>query len=490
MDDIAADISGDLFNLPAGPVRVALAGEMRWRDYVIDSNASPTAVVNCYGLRLCGAAQSIPNVHAAQAPGAGFITPANQQYVTQALWDNNTVPSVHASENVWEFSGEIGIPLIKDVPFIQSLDADIAGRYTDFSITGAVQTWKIGLDYHVNDDIRFRGTTSIDIRAPTLNDLYSPIVSNSGPFLDPLTNFNPGGIQTQSGGNPNLVPEVARTYTGGVVLTPTFIPGLTVSVDYYSINLHNAITSISGATAAIANLCIASGGSSPFCSLYDRPFAYTNTTTANYPTLLRSQSLNAAFNNTEGWDYEVDYGFNAADVLSDLSGSVNLRALLNVAPVNSVSSFTGAPLTHTTQPKGHATLFAGYTLGNWNVTGQWHWFSGLNKNGIVQPCVVNTTADATSSNGNVNATLIGQCKGATFYAQNRVPAFSTVDFTITKKITFDNGSSMSAYFNVQNAFNSIPPDITGSSGTPGGISVPQGEALMGRYFTIGIRGNL
>jgi hypothetical protein len=54
----------------------------------------------------------------------------------------------------------------------------------------------------------------------------------------------------------------------------------------------------------------------------------------------------------------------------------------------------------------------------------------------------------------------------------------------------DNGAVMSAYFNVQNAFNSIPPDVTGSSGNPGGISVPQGEDLMGRYFTIGVRGNL
>ena len=452
MDDVAATISGDVFNLPAGPIRAALSGEMRWLDYVIDSNASPTAVVNCYGLRLCG-----------NAAGKGFVT--NQASVTQTLWDNNTVPSVHASESVWEFSGEIGIPIVKDVPLIQSLDADIAGRYTDYSISGAVETWKLGLDWHVNDDIRFRGTTSVDIRAPTLNDLYSPTVSNSGPFLDPLTQFNPGGIQTVSGGNPNLVPEVARTYTGGVVLTPTFIPGLTISADYYQITLNNAITSISGATAAIANLCIASGGSSPFCSLYDRPFPYTNTTPANYPTLLRSQKLNAAFNVTEGEDYEIDYGFNMADVLSDMAGSVTLRALLNVAPVLTTSSFPGAPVNHATQPKGHASLFAGYSLGNWTVTTQWHWFSGLNKNGVFGP-------------------------GQTYYAVPRVPGFSTTDFTVTRKIQLDNGAVMSAYFNVQNAFNSIPPDVTGSSGNPGGINVPQGEDLMGRYFTIGVRGNL
>ncbi len=418
LDDISADISGNVFDLPAGPVKASLSGEMRWLDYTIDSNASPTAVVNCTGLRLCG-----------NAAGTG---PVNQATVTQTLWDNNTVPSTHASENVWEFSGEIGIPILKDIPLVESLNADLAGRYTDYSISGSVETWKIGLDWHLNDSVRFRGTTSVDIRAPTLNDLFSPQVSNSGPFLDPLTQFNPGGIQTLSGGNPNLKPEASRTYTGGVVLTPSFIPGLTMSADYYQIKLKNAITTISGSNTAIANLCIASGGTSPFCTLYVRPFPYTNTTHANYPTLLLSQSLNAAFNVTEGEDYEIDYGFDMADVTSEVAGVVNLRALLNVSPVNTTSSFPGAPLNYTTNPKGHATLFGNYALGNWSVDAQLHWFSGGSNVGVFGA-------------------------GQTYYAQNRYSSFNTVDFTLTKKITFDDGTVTSAYFNVQNAFDSVPP---------------------------------
>ena len=460
MDDVAADISGNVFNLPAGPVKVALAGEMRWLDYLINSDASPTAVVNCTGLRLCG-----------NAAGTG---PVNQATVTQTLWDNNTVASVHASENVWEFSGEVGIPILKDIPLVQSFNADLAGRYTDYSVSGAVETWKIGLDWHVNNDVRFRGTTSVDIRAPTLNDLYSPQTSNSGPFLDPLTNFNPGGIQTVSQGNPNLVPESSRTYTAGVVLTPTFIPNLTASADWYNIKLSNAIATVAGSNLKFANLCIFTppAGSSPFCSLYVRPFPYTNTTQFNYPTLLLSESLNAAFNQTEGEDYEVDYSFDMADIHDSLAGNVALRALLNVAPVLNSSTFPGAALQHgfgagTTTPsqKGHATMFGDYTLGNWDVTVQWHWFSDEFKNGVFGA-------------------------GQTFYAQNRVPSFSTTDFTLTRRIALDNGSALSAYFNVQNAFNDIPPDVIGSAGNPGGINTPTGEDLMGRYFTIGVRGNL
>jgi outer membrane receptor protein involved in Fe transport len=472
MDDVAADISGEIFQLPAGPVKVALAGEMRWLDYTIDSNASPTQVVNCNGLRLCGAAAAVPNVHAAQLPGAGFISAANQQYVTQTLWDNNTLPSVKASENVWEFSAEVGVPILKDVPLVQSLNADFAGRYTNYSISGSVETWKAGLDYHVNDSVRFRGTTSVDIRAPTLNDLYSPQVSASAGFTDPLTNFNPGGVQVISQGNPKLVPETSRTYTAGIVLTPSFIPGLTLSADYYNIKVKAAIGTISGNSSIIANLCIASGGSSPFCSLYIRPFPYTNTTPANYPTAILSQNLNVAFASTEGEDYEVDYNFDMTDIDDSLAGNFNFRGLVNVAPVLTSATFQGAPLQHgfgvggtVPSQKGHATIIGDYTLGNWSVDAAWHWYSGLTKNGVYGT-------------------------GQVFYANNYVGSFSTMDFNLSKRITFDNGTVMSAYFNVQNAFNAIPPDVIGSSNNPGGINVPIGEDLMGRYFIIGIRGNL
>jgi iron complex outermembrane receptor protein len=470
LDEFNADIAGDVFNLPAGPVKVALAGEMRWMDYRINSNASPTDFVNCTGLRLCGALGT-GGGHAAQLPGAGFISAANQQYVTQTLWDNNTVPSVHASEKVWEVSAEMGVPILKDLPFVKSLDADFAGRYTDYSITGTAKTWKIGLNYRVDDNIRFRATTSVDIRAPTLNDLFSPKTSNSGPFLDPLTNFNPGGIQTVSGGNPDLVAEKARTKTFGVVLTPRFIPGLTISADYYRINLTNAIANVSGTNLAVANLCIASAGASPFCSLYDRPFAYTNTTPANYPTLIRSQSLNAAFNLTEGEDYEVDYTFQPSVLIESVPGRVTLRALVNVTPLLLSSTFPGAPLQHgygagTTTPsqKGHATLFGEYAVGPWDFNAQYTWFSGLNKNGVYGP-------------------------GQTFYAENHVRDFQTVDFTVAREIPLHNGASMQVYVNVRNAFNAIPPDLIGSSGNPGGVSVPTGEDVMGRYFTLGVRGN-
>ena len=77
------------------------------------------------------------------------------------------------------------------------------------------------------------------------------------------------------------------------------------------------------------------------------------------------------------------------------------------------------------------------------------------------------------------------------FAQPRVPSFSTVDLSISRTIRLDHGGDMELYFSVQNIGNQTPPIVTGSSGNPGaGIQSPAGEDIMGRFFTIGVRGNL
>jgi iron complex outermembrane receptor protein len=444
MDDVEGDIAGNIFDLPAGPVRAALSGEMRWLNYGVKSDASPTQTVDCTGLRLCSPKQS--------------------------YWDNNTLASVAANSNVWEFSAEANIPILKDLPLIQSLSSDIAGRYTNYSISGAAQTWKVGLNWAINDDIRIRGTTSVDIRAPTLSDQFTPPTQTSIGYTDILTGYG-NGLLRQSQGNPKLVPEVSRTYTAGVVYTPSYIPGLTMSADYYQINLKNAISTVNADNPLVQQICNASGGASPYCALYVRPFPYTNTTPANYPTLLYSLLQNSAFVRTEGEDYEVDYRFDTADVLSDLAGMVDLRAFLNVQPVINASGFPGAQIQHnataggnTPTQHGHASFLAGYTLGNWSVNYQLTYYSGLEKNGLaVTPL---------------------------YYAQPRVPSFNTSDITIAKRVSFGEGSDAQLYVTVQNVANAQAPIVTGSSANPGvGTSTPSGEDIMGRYFTIGIRGN-
>jgi outer membrane receptor protein involved in Fe transport len=182
-----------------------------------------------------------------------------------------------------------------------------------------------------------------------------------------------------------------------------------------------------------------------------------------------SRNLNAAFQTTEGADYEINYSFNLADIEQSWPGLVSLRGMLTVAPVNNSMPFPGASVTRATIPRGRFSLFADYTLGNWTMTGQLQWFSGFAKNGI----------------------LPGQPAAQQIFAQPRVSSFSTMDLNVSKRIPLAGGSEMELYFSVQNVGNQKPPIVTGSSGNPGaGIPAPPGEDVMGRYFTIGVRGSL
>jgi iron complex outermembrane receptor protein len=444
LDDIGGSVSGDLFEGWAGPVKAALSGEMRWASLGIVSNALPTQFVDCTGLRVCNTSASGP-------------TP---------LWQGNVAANLPTvSNNVWEIAGEVNVPLLKNQPFIQSLSTDIAGRYTDYSTSGAVQTWKIGLDWHIDDDFRIRATNSIDIRAPTLSDLYASRQLTHVGFNDLHTNRNDVTL-TATQGNPDLVPEVARTYTAGIVFTPDYVPGLTASVDYYNINLKNAITSVSPVSTTTQNLCEASGGTSPYCALYIRPLPFSDRSTANYPLEIDSTSLNAAVNKTEGWDLELDYGFEPASIWDSLPGSINLRMLANIQPVRSALNFPGAPLTLTAISKGHVTSFVTYSLGDWEISLQDRWLSGFPRE-----------------------TQFGQV-----YVNPRGKSINYVDINIDRKFAVDD-VAMDGYLSVQNIGNTRPPIVPTNQANPGiyflgiqGANV--NYDVIGPYFTVGVRANL
>jgi outer membrane receptor protein involved in Fe transport len=442
LDDVGASISGQIFDLPAGPVKAALSAEARWLSYAVNSSASPTAAVDCTGLRICSP--------------------------TAPLWVQNVVASVAANNNVYEFAGEVNIPILAGAPLVQELSADIAGRFTNYSTSGDAETWKLGLDYHVDDNVRFRGTMSVDIRAPTLNDLFSPLQSTISGLNDLISGMNASTL-LHSQGNPTLQPEVAHTYTAGVVFTPSFAPGLTASVDYYRINLSHGITNISYGTSAIQQICIASiptGNLSPFCALANRPIPIGQpgyNTLANYPTFFVSQALNSATVKTEGLDTEVDYGFDMADIDPSLPGSVNLRALLSLQPYIDTQTFTGGATTFTPMPKGRFTGFLGYKIGSWGFNLQDTYLSSFNKQSL--PTQV--------------------------YAAPSVGAYNQLDVTVDKKFNVDADSVVDFYVTVQNVANKQYPLWPTISSNPG-LFYPApftfGNSL-GRYFQIGVRGN-
>jgi iron complex outermembrane recepter protein len=447
LNDMGGSISGKVLDDWAGPITAALSGEARFNAYDIGTNVPSSTLVNCTGLRLCSP-----------------LLPSYAQTVLQ---------SVHASQNVWELALEAEMPVVKDVALIQSFDLNMAGRYTDYSVSGSVQTWKIGFNWNVVDSLRLRGTTSIDIRAPTLNDLFQPATILENVFTDLHVNLPDGTHYAgttafSSQGNPNLVPEVARTYTVGAVWTPGFISGLTMSLDYYRIHLANAIGQIAPSTT-IQALCEASGGTSIYCANYHRPLPFSDHSIANFATTLFTFNENTASTKTEGWDFESNYGWQMSDLVEEWKGSWNARWLATYQPViqNSVL-YPGAPFTRIPDPSTRITAFLNYTLNDWSLGLEDSWVSGFSQ--VAGP---------------VTATINN-------WVNPHVNAWNTLDLNISRNFEM-TGTDMTGYFVIQNLFNAQPAYVP--NGTIGqwypvytaGYSV---QSPMGRYFSVGVRASL
>jgi outer membrane receptor protein involved in Fe transport len=446
LDNLGGAISGEVFKgWGAGPIKAALSAETRWNDYTVTTNA-PITTVNCTGLRLCSS-----------------LLP---------LYAQPVLAPVKANNNVWEVALEGEIPVVKDLPLIQQFNLNVAGRYTDYSTSGSVQTWKIGFDWNVIDSLRFRGTTSIDIRAPTLNDLFQPAQVAVGGFTDNhiVPPLNSTTFITTAG-NPALVPEVSRTYTVGAVWTPDFVTGLTVSLDYFRLSMKNQIGQITASNTNVQQLCESSGGTAVYCSLYTRPLPFSDHTPANYATGIANFNLNTASFQTEGFDLETNYGFAMADLVDGWRGDWTVRGLATYQPVLQQVLFPGAAKTFTTGPKTRFTLFLNYKLDDWSVGLQDRWLSGFSR---VGGPVISTGAVALTANN---------------WVKPHVRSWNVVDLNITRGFEA-MGADMSAYFVVQNLINSRPDLYPTGSNIGLDYPAPPGQDIVGRYFTIGLRANL
>lgn len=165
-----------------------------------------------------------------------------------------------AGYSVKEGSLEFNAPLLRDT-FVQDLNIGLAYRGIDYSSSGFVSTYKLGLVSQVNDVVRLRASYSADIRAGNLSELYSNPQTDGSSTIDPRTGINQpmfGMLQ----GNPDLIPESATTRTAGIVLTP--FEGLVVSLDWYDIAIKDVINSGLPSTTIIQD-CLA--GIASACSL-------------------------------------------------------------------------------------------------------------------------------------------------------------------------------------------------------------------------------
>ena len=272
----AANISGEPFENWAGPVSIAFGVEHRL-DKASLENTDVLALTNAYNY-------------------------------------GNTKP-VGGSIEVTEGYFETVIPLLNDLDWAKNLEFNGAVRMTNYSTSGNVTTWKTGLNYAVNDMVRFRGSVSRDIRAANVSELYTAESRGSANIINPANSGNLTGT-TISSGNPDLVPEESMTYTAGVVFTPDFAPGLKVSLDYYDIEIEDVISTVNA--QAIVDFCY--DGAQDFCDLIE----YTSPETAN----IRVPFLNLAGLRVKGWDLETSYALDLADLFADAPGSLSFTYFL------------------------------------------------------------------------------------------------------------------------------------------------------------------
>jgi outer membrane receptor protein involved in Fe transport len=341
---VEGNIRGNLFDLWAGPVTGAVGASYRTQSYTQTSNSNPASFVTPTAIR-------------------GFVG-------TEYVGGNFGIGG--GSENVKEFYGETLVPLLKDLAFTKSLDVNAAVRYTDYSVSGGVTTWKLGLTWQPISDLRFRAGQSRDIRAPTLIELYQGAsYANAGNFVDPHSGTAISALQTITEGNVNLKPEISDTQTVGLVYQPSAVPGLSASVDYYKIHISGAIGAPYTA-AQILQVCENSKGVDPTCALILRPNGFSDHSAANNATAVILAPINVAELYAAGVDIDVNYH------RPMMGGQFVARAIFNVptqyqqtnapgqAPINYLGNMDlnqSLTITQTGIPNYSGTIMVGYSIG-------------------------------------------------------------------------------------------------------------------------------
>jgi iron complex outermembrane receptor protein len=236
--------------------------------------------------------------------------------------------------HVAEAFTEMHLPIMNDLPAAYNVSAEAGYRYSSYTEGFNTNTYKIQLEWAPISDVRFRGGFNRAVRAPNVDELFEPSVVGAGGTADPCWGTKPSltpaqcaltgvtateygnigvnpaaQINTEVGGNSHLTPELADTFTYGVVFQPTFIPNLVASLDFYSIKIKNTITSLSSNT--IINDCALTASAS-LCGLIHRgPSGSLWLQPNNFVT---ATDLNIGTVSTKGIDLALHYKLDAGVV--------------------------------------------------------------------------------------------------------------------------------------------------------------------------------
>jgi outer membrane receptor protein involved in Fe transport len=455
--DIAlATISGSLFDLPGGALGIAAGVEYRKERSTED-----------------------------------FDTATNQ-----GLTLGNFLSDTVGEFDVKEGFVEVVAPILSERPGFHYLGLEGAARYADYSTVGGVWSWKVGGEYAPVRDLRFRAIYAQATRAPNISELFSAQNETFPAVVDPCdqragagdgapitiaasalpaacraipaiaaASATPGGfvyttaqIQTINGftgGNPNLTEETARTLTVGGVFTPRFLPGFSLTVDYYNIKVEDAIGIIGQQTSL--DECLTGGGDALFCNNIVRD-ATGRVSTIN------ALNLNVGSFEVEGIDTQVRYGLDVGRARLDLS------AFWTHLLKQQQTSFPGGP----TQPElGQLDSYNAGRLG-----------TGFRDKVFAS---ATGTLDGVSLNWRVNY-LSSVVDDVTDTAPIRTGAFWYHDAQLRFGIGEGRQKDFELYFGVNNVFDKRPP-LFGDTNVvtfPGTQTSATTYDTLGRLFYAGV----
>lgn len=431
---VAMHLNGDLFSLPAGTVAFAAGAEHREE-----------------GLRT--------RDDGAMLNGDVKWGVGTQATPREALNETFTVSEAYV---------EVMVPVLRDLPFIDSLTLDGAVRVSDYNTIGSTVAWQAGANWNINPDVRLRFTRSRSVRAPNLLELFGPVTVTLTSATNPCnaTNLNTsenrranclalgvpatGGstlipsIQVISGGNAGAEEETSNSLTIGAVITPRAISNLRLSADYYNIEIENVLSSFGQNDMYRGCLDARDMSGNVFCD--NIIFSPNGDVSTVYTRLINASSYTSS-----GVDVAANYGFDLGD-----TGRIRLGVVATYLIEKEFLGVSDNPTTLSirdgeyTDPRVRLNLTVGYERANWGVK-------------VVNRYISKTVIDRQAL---PEARDIADVSA-------RVYTNAVVDFDVT--------SSVSAFVGVNNIFSVKPPQ------TPETYNYGSLYDTVGRFFHMGFK---
>ncbi len=389
--------------------------------------------------------------------------------------------------DVSEVFAEVRVPILSDKPGARVLALEGAARYSDYSNFGGANTWRVGLEWGPTDWLRFRGAYNVAIRAPGINELFAPIATGFSPGNDPCAAIrNPSqavrdfcvtqgvpaaerdtfvqaalGFSQVSGGNPALREETSETMTVGTVLRLPFLERFNLAVDYYEIDVDDAVSTMNAQTTLDVCYTLLDANSEP-CR------AITRLAGSGQVFEVRASNSNIGSLSVSGIDLAVDYTFNLPEAVAIGEGGAELGLMLQ----------SGWLFKRESQIIGAAVIDCAGFFGSCTSQGQ-----GGSPDFKAQFLTSFKSGPLTLR---LQARYIDGLEPLPALVQSNTPVVADdvtyVDFTAS----FNFNDTFEVFGGVDNAFDQDPPLLTSSWGGDANTDVTMYDVLGRRYF-MGLR---